>query len=139
MNLNFRDASERHLGDGELLLDEDRSANADYLFGISAECSLKAIMERLGMATSRVGSPKDPGHKVHMPALWAAFQSFAGGRLAPRYIEPLDAENPFADWKVDQRYWKRTAIGGRAAANHRNAAIQCQVSLGKIVLDGVTR
>jgi hypothetical protein len=95
-------------------------------------------MVALGMATSNAGTPKDRGHKVHMPEQWAAFQSFAEGRLASRYLEPLDKQNPFADWKVDQRYWKSAAITTKAAGKHRDAAIQCRVSLGTLLLDGVT-
>jgi hypothetical protein len=138
MNTDFRDASGRHFGDGELLLTKSCFANADHLFGISAECSLKAVMASLGMATSKAGAPIDRGHKVHMPELWAAFQSFAHGRLASRYLEHLDKQNPFMDWKVDQRYWKRAAIPETAAKRHREAALQCQTSLERGFLDGVT-
>ncbi len=139
MSTDFRDASERHFNDGELLLSKNRLANADHLFGISAECSLKAVMVALGMATSKAGTPRDRGHKVHMPELWAAFQSFSQGRLASRYLEPLEKLNPFVDWQVDQRYWKRAAIHVSSARKHHNAAVQCQVSLGKLCLDGVAK
>ena len=139
MTTDFRDASERHFGDGELLLAEERLANADHLFGMSAECSIKAIMEALGMKTSSAGAPRDIGHRVHMPELWAAFQSFASGRLASRYVEPLDKQNPFVDWKVDQRYWKQSSIGRGTVQNHSTAARQCRFSLGNLVLDGLEK
>ncbi len=139
MSLDYLDASERHFDDGELLLSKGRLANADHLFGMSAECSLKAVMVALGMATSGAGAPRDRGHKVHMPYLWAAFQSFAGGRLASRYVEPLDKQNPFVDWKVDQRYWRQNNIGRRAARDHQRAALQCRSCLVKLVLDGVDK
>ena len=105
MSTDFRDASARHFDDAEVLLKqaEPREANADHLFGLSAECSLKAVMLALGMAVNTDGVPADRGHKVHMPELWAAFQSFAEGRLASRYLEPLDKANPFSDWAIDQR------------------------------------
>lgn len=138
MSTDFRDASERHFEDAELLLAQNRTANADHLFGISAECSVKAVMTALGMAVKSDGAPADKGHKVHMPELWAAFQSFAEGRLASRYLEPLDKANPFADWIVDQRYWARTAIGATAPASHKTAAAQCRQSLEKLLFDGVT-
>lgn len=137
MNTDFKDASERHFDDGELLLSEHRLANADHLFGLSAECSLKAVMVALGMATGGTGTPVDRGHIVHMPVQWAAFHSFAQGRLASRYLEPLDKQNPFADWQVNQRYWRQDAIPEKTAKNHRKAAIQCQESLEKTFLDGV--
>lgn len=137
MSNDFRDASERHFADANLLRHEGRNANADHLYGLSAECSLKAIMEALGMKIKN-GIPDDKGHKVHMPELWAAFQSFAQGRLAARYQEPLDHDNPFADWIVDQRYWALNSITVTALANHEAAADCCRMSLETLVLDGVT-
>lgn len=137
MSTDFRDASERHFEDGLLLEAQGRLANADHIFGLSAECSLKAIMLALGMKVMPDGAPEDRGHKVHMPELWAAFQSFAQGRLASRYLEPLDKTNPFSDWMVDQRYWARSALGVHAPANHQSAAAQCRQSLEKLVFDGV--
>lgn len=138
MSTNFLDASDRHFEDAELLLAQAREANADHLFGLSAECSLKAVMLALGMAVSTDGAPKDKGHKVHMPELWAAFQSFAEGSLASRYLEPLDKSNPFSGWSVDQRYWARAAITASATSSHRAAADQCRLSLEKLIFDGVT-
>ena len=76
---------------------------------------------------------------MHMPEQWSAFQSFAQGRLASRYLEPLEHLNPFADWKVDQRYWKDGAVSKATADKHKAAAIQCHISLGKLILDGVVR
>lgn len=138
MSTNYRDASDRHFEDAELLLAQTREANADHLFGLSAECSLKAIMLALGMAVTIDGVPADRGHKVHMPELWAAFQSFARGRLASRYLEPLDKGNPFTDWTIDQRYWSRSSITVSAPTEHKSGAEQCRLSLEKLLLDGVT-
>lgn len=139
MSTDFKDASTRHFEDAEVLLaqPQPREANADHLFGLSAECSLKAIMLGLGMAVKPDGAPADKGHKVHMPELWAAFQSFAKGRLASRYLEPLDKQNPFAGWDVEQRYWSRAAVLITATGSHQRGAVQCRASLEKLILDGV--
>lgn len=138
MSTDFRDASARHFEDAEILLAQTREANADHLFGLSAECSLKAVMLALGMKPDPLGSPEDRGHRVHMPEIWAAFQSFAQGRLASRYLEPLDKANPFADWAIDQRYSAQTAITAPALSRHMAAAEQCRESLEKLLFDGVT-
>lgn len=139
MSTNFRDASVRHFEDAEILLNhpKPREANADHLFGLSAECALKAVMVGLGMQTTKKGAPKDHAHKVHMPELWMAFQSFAGGRLASRYLEPLAHLNPFDDWRVDQRYWASSAIGAARTCGHRNAAVMCRKSVELAIIDGV--
>lgn len=139
MSTDFKDASARHFDDAELLISQTqpRAANADHLFGLSAECSLKAVMLGLGMAVKSDGAPADKGHRVHMPELWAAFQSFAQGQLASRYLEPLDKQNLFADWEIDQRYWSRAAVLATATAIHRRGASQCRASLERQILDGV--
>jgi hypothetical protein len=139
MNTNYRDAAVRHFTDGETLSGVKRYANADQLYGLAAECSIKAVMVGLGMQVTNNGAPRDHAHKVHMPELWMAFQSFADGRLASRYLEPLPHLNPFDDWKVDQRYWASAAFGGPRTKNHRDAAALCQESMELAVLDGVCR
>lgn len=137
MSTNYRDAAIRHFVDGDTLRAAMRSANADHLYGLAAECALKAVMVGLGMQVTNKGAPRDHAHKVHMPELWMAFQSFAEGRLASRYLEPLSHRNPFDDWKVDQRYWASSAISAASAKNHRDAAASCRKSMELAVLDGV--
>jgi hypothetical protein len=49
MQADFLDAHERHWQDAELLLTNQRLANADHLYGMSAECGLKRLMLAFGM------------------------------------------------------------------------------------------
>jgi hypothetical protein len=140
MNTDYRDAAERHFEDAEFLKsdsDLNRAPNADHLYGFSAECSLKAVMAALGMERTNSGSPRDSGLKVHMPEQWSAFQSFASGRLAARYLDRLDPSNPFSDWTVDQRYVHRIQISDAVMSKHREAAIHCRTCLHALILDGV--
>jgi hypothetical protein len=139
MSTNYRDAAVRHFIDGDLLNKNQKYANADQLYGLSAECSIKAVMVGLGMQTTKKGAPKDYAHKVHISELWMAFQSFAAGRLASRYVEPLDHLNPFEDWDVDQRYWANHKIGAADASKHGDAASTCRKSMELAVLDGVCK
>lgn len=44
LGTDFVDAHERHWRDAELLWQHQRWANADQLYGLSAECGLKALM-----------------------------------------------------------------------------------------------
>jgi hypothetical protein len=139
MSTNYRDAAVRHYLDGDALLRGRSFPNADQVYGLSAECSLKVVMVGLGMQTTKKGAPKDHAHKVHMPELWMAFQSFAEGRLASRYLEPLAHLNPFDDWSVDQRYWGSSAFDAARAGDHRKAAAMCRESMERAVVDGVCR
>jgi hypothetical protein len=137
MSTDFRDAAKRHHEDAEHLFADDRFSNSDHLFGLAAECSIKAVMEALGMKTTRSGAPMDYGHKVHMPQQWAAFQSFASGSLGSRYLSFLYHDNPFSEWSVDQRYWQRQTIPRSRVDTHRNASTQCLTCLSTLILDGI--
>jgi hypothetical protein len=95
------------------------------------------VMAALGMERTNSGSPRDSGLKVHMPEQWSAFQSFASGRLAARYLDRLDPSNPFSDWTVDQRYVHRIQISDAVMSKHREAAIHCRTCLHALILDGV--
>ena len=83
---NFLDAHGRHWQDAELLFHAHRWANADQLYGFSAECDLKAVMEVLGMETDPAGTPRAREHRRHVQHLWPKFLAFAeergGTRLA---------------------------------------------------------
>ena len=135
MSTDFLDASERHFADAELLESQGRPHNADHLFGFSAECSLKAVMVRLGHPVDLDGSPQK--HKNHVDALWVKFQSFSSGLLDAKYVVHVPPSNPFANWKAEQRYWGRAAFGAPDLAAHRAAARHCRLLLDELILDGV--
>lgn len=137
MSSDFKDAAARHMIDAEVLLDKGNLANADHLLGIAAECSLKAVMVGLGMDTHTDGTPRDKAHKVHINLLWAAFQSFAQGRTAARYLEPIDTGSPFSDWDVHQRYAHRNTFVSTTVKSHRAAALRCEQTLHQARIDGV--
>ncbi len=139
MPSDFKDAAARHMIDAEILLGERNFANADHFFGIAAECSLKAVMVGLGMDTHADGTPKNKAHKVHANLLWAAFQSFAQGRMAARYLEPIDISSPFSDWDINQRYEHRNTFVTATVTSHRDAALQCEQAMYQAQIDGVLR
>ena len=56
---NFPAAHRRHCKDVEPLFAHNRRANADHLYGFSAECGLKAVMKGLGMKVGAIGRPED--------------------------------------------------------------------------------
>jgi hypothetical protein len=51
---DYRDAAERHWEDAGFLINDNRIANTDHLFGMAAECALKAVMQTLGMKLTTV-------------------------------------------------------------------------------------
>lgn len=119
--VDFLDAHHRHWDDGEMLYQAGRLANADHLYGLSAECGLKAVMVALGMPTDKQGSPLGPD-RVHINQLWERFATFAQGRAATRYVSLLPGTNPFERWSVGQRYVHQRHFTQQLVQTHREGA-----------------
>lgn len=83
MNPDFHSAAHRHWNDAEFLHCDSRLGNAYQLYGLAAECALKAVMQGLGMQLGDKGRPQEPGHKVHIDKLWQAFSLFAPAEMMP--------------------------------------------------------
>ena len=103
-----------------MLFDSGRWANADQLYGFSAECGLKSVMQHLGMPLDEGLPPRE--YRMHVNELWRAFQDFAHRHDGARYLQHLPDGDPFADWAIDDRYAHRSAFSQHSVAPHREAA-----------------
>lgn len=121
--VDFADAHQRHWEDAELLFDHERLGNADQLYGFSAECGLKAVMEGLGMKLDSSGRPPRK-YARHVHDLWPLFREFASGHGKGRYARELAAENPFSDWSHHDRYAREGYAGSEEVSEHRAGAQQ---------------
>ena len=118
---DFRDAHLRRWQDAELLFEHQRWANADQLYGLSAECGLKAVMVGLGMGAGSHGAlPRQ--YRKHMNDLWREFVTFVSGRGRGKYVQMLPTANPFANWSIDNRYAHGRYLSKSAVDPHRAAA-----------------
>ena len=121
MPVDFLDAHTRHKEDAAHLESDQRWANADHLYGMSAECGLKALMAVFGMPTTG-GDPDDWADRKHIDELWDRYEAYRSGHQAgPEY--QLTGPNPFATWRAKQRYHARTGFTQATVAPHRMAAI----------------
>ena len=126
---NFTDAHRRHWEDAELLFAHARWANADQLYGYSAECGLKLVMESL--------VPAERPHRVHVQDFWPEFVAFAGARReGGRYLALLPPNAPFADWSHHDRYAHRRHVGDQDAKRHRQAANEVRALVDLALEDG---
>ena len=132
---DYNDAAQRHWDDANFLLAAARIPNADQLFGLSAECALKAIMLALGMKMKH-GKPEDKKHG-HIDCLWDEFISFANTRNGVQYATTLSTNNPFANWSVHQRYEHSSQVSTQAISDHRAGAEQAFKSLIQAHIDGI--
>lgn len=119
---DFADAHRRHWEDAELLFERDRWANADQLYGFSAECGLKTVMQALGMPVDEAGKPSERQHRRHVRDIWKSFPGFADGRQGERYLSLLPNDEPFADWSHHNRYAHRRHFGKLEAERSRRGA-----------------
>lgn len=118
---DFADAHRRHWEDAELLHAHDRLANADQLYGLSAECGLKAVMQVLGMPVDDQGRPPKR-YRKHVHEIWPDFVTFARDRKGARFLSRLPADAPFDDWSHHNRYAARDQFQPVDIEQHREAA-----------------
>ena len=114
--------------------------NADPLYGLAAECALKAVVVGLGEPTEASGDLGKPWRHQHANAVWDEYQTLVSARTASRYLAPLDAfgGNPFADWSITQRYGDRASSpSAEALERHANAARACLLPLQRAMYDGI--
>ena len=124
--VDFVHAHLRHWKDAEILLGRRRLANADQLYGFSAECGLKAVMEALGK----------PLLRKHVQELWPEFKRSVRGRAACRFRRQLPGGSPFFDWSPDDRYAPVGYLQSSAVAQHRIAALGVRRMVQRARQDG---
>jgi hypothetical protein len=139
MGEDYQDAAGRHLQDANLLFDQSppRLANASHLFGISAECSLKAIA-RQSNPNIRSWKSKNIGSNGHLPMLATELlhlaPSIEGNADLAKKIQGLAPS--FADWEVGQRYHPQTTFDADAVGRQQTGAHYANL-LMRNVLSGV--
>lgn len=129
MKVDYGQAARRHWEDAGYLEAAQRVGNADQLYGVAAECALKAVMVKLGAATTSEGDLRKG--KTHLPQIWDEFWAFASGRTASRYLAVLgQSDNPFTDWQIYQRYAADSSLPSVGAmGNHKQASRACMDAL----------
>ena len=134
MPVDFLDAHIRHREDAKVLEGSERWANADHLYGMSAECGLKALMTAFGMPTAG-GDPVEGVDKKHIDQLWDRYEAYRSGSPAgPGYRLP--SPNPFAAWRAEQRYHARADFTEAIVVPHRTAVSTIAVLIQKARGDG---
>lgn len=134
MKTDFKNAYQRHHKDAETLFAQNRYPNADQLYGLAAECAIKAVM--VGIAPSLVdnnGDFKNQSDKLHVNLLWSHFGRFIHGRSHSAYCSILPISlNPFQSWSINQRYAHQKHVRKRQVEIHRIAVNQ---SISKLIAE----
>ena len=134
MPTDFFDAHERHWLDAELLYKNTRLANADQLYGLSAECGLKRLMLIFGMPMNG-DIPHKKKDKKHIDVIWSRYESYRSGHH--RSVYALPSENPFDDWDISQRYLHRADFDDARVSPHREGAKSVHRMIHQAKLEGL--
>ena len=121
MQTDFLDANERHWKDAETLFALGRFANADHLYGVAAECGLKRLMIRFGMAVNTTGGPAEKNDWKHANNIWARFEGYRSGKVEGTDYG-LPAANPFDNWDVSDRYAHQSNFSQASVQIHQAGA-----------------
>ncbi|HRJ60111.1 MAG TPA: hypothetical protein PKZ97_02920 [Azospirillaceae bacterium] len=97
-NEDYSDSAGRLFIDAETLYKQNRWETAGHLYGVAAECAVKATLKRGGLAID-----KKSGLKTHFPALAGAVSLIAQGRHS---MTVFNRAGFLDSWKVDTRYAK---------------------------------
>jgi hypothetical protein len=131
---NFCVAAQRTYRDAALLEQAQRLANADHLYGLAAECALKAVLVGLGVIPSAGPPPRDRWRK-HIDQLWAEYVAYVSGTLHRGYL--VASVNPFQDWEAGHRYEEDALFTPSRLTAHAAGALSAGLILEQAILDGV--
>ena len=105
-------AARRHLIAADLLnADKDRVDVAGYLYGIAAECAIKAMMLEANLwplpdPAKRAGNP----YYAHFPELRTMLRDGLQGRRGTPLIRFVSRNNFMSNWSTNMRYAKGSSI-----------------------------
>lgn len=142
MSPDFLDAHHRHWEDAEMLFNCARLANADHLYGMTAECGLKRLMIWFGMKVdATTGRPYKPNtnpvewETKHADKIRIRYQTYLSGQRAIDYA--LSSNDPFFDWNVNQRYASRSNFDSARVQSHRDGAQEVRKLIKKAEIAGL--
>jgi hypothetical protein len=138
---NFYEASQRHYADAVLLQNSNRLPNAGQLYGLSAECGVKALMIAVLGTKLPEKYRKHPDKLVNLIPI---FLTAVSGRQGIHYFtavqQKFKAFGGCSPWDVDDRYESDTANISKwnsRSADWIEAARTVQQKLEQVHIDGV--
>ncbi|MDR2746795.1 MAG: hypothetical protein LBB77_05040 [Treponema sp.] len=134
METDFYGAYQRHWRDAEYLYTDSRLANADQLYGYSAECGLKCLMQCFGMPLNPVTENPPKKDRVHIDQAWDRYEAYRSGIGAAGYTLPQP--NPFSEWHISHRYTHTSRFSQIYVDQHRAGAMMVRVLINKAILEG---
>jgi hypothetical protein len=129
---DFLDSARRHLQAGDALFNapphSQRLDVAGYLYGVAAECALKELMRRSGMAPLPEQQRRDDPFYKHFPELKTSIRDTATGRHQGNLLRFAAGTNDafMSEWSTDMRYAPRTLFDeGNKEAKRKKLEARC--------------
>ena len=102
--IDMRAAARRHLQAAEALAGGHRRDVAGYLFGIAAECALKAMMIDAGLRPSSPPHRRDDPFFAHFPDLRTLLRDALQGRRGTPLTNYVQNDAFLNNWSTRMRY-----------------------------------
>lgn len=107
-----------------------RSDVAGYLYGLAAECAVKAMMIELGIKPRPQAERRDDPFYKHFPELLFGARDMAKGRASATLSRILAAPNFMASWHVEMRYAKAGEVSADSVERWSKQAKQAVGAIG---------
>ncbi|MBS4049733.1 MAG: hypothetical protein KGZ69_00830 [Methylomonas sp.] len=128
-SLNVHSAAHRHLLAANILYDEgSRRDVAGYLYGIAAECAIKAMMIDAGQRP--IENRKDDPFFAHFPQLRTMLRDRQIGRRGTILRRFIENDHFFSQWDTKMRYCKGTEIEDKWIVNWKDQACDAVACIG---------
>lgn len=107
-----------------------RSDVAGYLYGLAAECAVKAMMIELGIMPKPQAERRDDPFYKHFPELLFMARDKVKGRASVTLSRILEAPNFMASWHIEMRYAKAGQISAESVERWSKQAKQTVGAIG---------
>jgi len=121
-------AAKRHLKAADRLVPGDCKDVAGYLYGIAAECAVKAMMREAGLPP--VKDRRDDPFYAHFPDLRTALRDLLQGRKGTPLIRFINNDSFMNNWSTEMRYSHGKDIDARWIDVWAEQARQAVTSIG---------
>ena len=109
-SMDLRAAAYRHLHAADALVKNEPDRNAQhrsvsgYLYGIAAECAVKALLEQAGMRPRVQAQRQDDPLFAHFPELRSMLRDLPAGRLSGPIVRFIFDDSFMHHWNTKMRY-----------------------------------
>jgi hypothetical protein len=110
LGVDMEAAARRHLQAADCLAECGCRGVAGYIYGLAAECAVKAMMISAGVRKPRNTTDRDHPYYMHFPDLRTQLRDQLQGRRAKSLAVFVDDDRFMGNWCIEMRYSDGKAI-----------------------------